>query len=138
MVMCCLETNKGELRMEMNKLLEDYGCLAFSDDVMKERIPKSIYKAFHESLDNGEELSKECATVIANAMKIWALEIYAENKKRFVVTPKDRMGFIEAIVAANKRIHVQCTEYAATHRSYEKKRKRALKEEAKKANMDAE
>ena len=60
--------------MEMNKLLEDYGCLAFSDDVMKERIPKSIYKAFHESLDNGEELSKECATVIANAMKIWALE----------------------------------------------------------------
>ena len=74
MVMCCLETNKGELRMEMNKLLEDYGCLAFSDDVMKERIPKPIYKAFHESLDNGEELSKECATVIANAMKIWALE----------------------------------------------------------------
>ena len=60
--------------MEMNKLLEDYGSLAFSDDVMKERIPKSIYKAFHESLDNGEELSKECATVIANAMKIWALE----------------------------------------------------------------
>lgn len=74
MVMCCLETNKGEFRMEMNKLLEDYGCLAFSDDVMKERIPKSIYKAFHESLDNGEELSKECATVIANAMKIWSLE----------------------------------------------------------------
>lgn len=60
--------------MEMNKLLEDYGCLAFSDDVMKERIPKSIYKAFHASLDKGEELSKECATVIANAMKIWAVE----------------------------------------------------------------
>ncbi|WP_279001830.1 glutamine synthetase III [Thomasclavelia cocleata] len=60
--------------MEMNKLLEDYGCLTFSDDVMKERIPKSIYKAFHASLDKGEELSKECATVIANAMKIWAVE----------------------------------------------------------------
>lgn len=75
MVMCCYKlANKGELRMEMNKLLEDYGCLAFSDDVMKERIPKSIYKAFHASLDKGEELSKECATVIANAMKIWALE----------------------------------------------------------------
>ena len=59
---------------DMNKLLEDYGILAFTDDTMKERIPKSIYKAFHESLDKGEELSKECATVIANAMKIWALE----------------------------------------------------------------
>lgn len=60
--------------MEFNKLIEDYGCLAFTDDVMKERIPKSIYKAFHESLDKGEELSRECATVIANAMKIWAVE----------------------------------------------------------------
>ena len=26
--------------MEFNKLVEDYGCLAFTDDVMKERIPK--------------------------------------------------------------------------------------------------
>ncbi len=60
--------------MELNNLVNDYGCLAFTDDVMKERIPKSTYKAFHESLDNGEELSKECATVIANAMKIWAVE----------------------------------------------------------------
>lgn len=60
--------------MEMNKLLEDYGCLTFSDDVMKERIPKSTYKAFHEALDKGEPLAKETATVIANAMKIWAVE----------------------------------------------------------------
>jgi glutamine synthetase len=60
--------------MEMNKLLEDYGCLTFSDDVMKERIPKSVYKAFHEALDKGEPLARETATVIANAMKIWAVE----------------------------------------------------------------
>ena len=59
--------------MEFNKLVDDYGCMAFTDDVMKERIPKSIYKAFHESLDKGEELSKECATVIAKALKIWAV-----------------------------------------------------------------
>lgn len=60
--------------MDMNELLEDYGCLTFSDDVMKERIPKSTYRAFHEALDNGEPLPKETATVIANAMKIWAVE----------------------------------------------------------------
>lgn len=60
--------------MEINKLLEDYGCLTFSDDVMRERIPKSTYKAFHEALDRGETLSKETATVIANAMKLWAVE----------------------------------------------------------------
>ena len=60
--------------MDMNELLEDYGCLTFSDDVMRERIPKSTYKAFHEALDKGEPLPKETATAIANAMKIWAVE----------------------------------------------------------------
>ncbi|WP_026624057.1 glutamine synthetase III [Eggerthia catenaformis] len=60
--------------MEMDDLLKEYGCLTFSDDVMKERIPKSAYKAFHESLDKGEPLTKECATVVANAMKIWAIK----------------------------------------------------------------
>ena len=60
--------------MEMNKLLDEYGRLTFNDETMKEHIPKSIYKAFHEALDKGEPLSKEVATVIANAMKIWAVE----------------------------------------------------------------
>lgn len=60
--------------MDMNKLLENYGCLTFSDGIMRERIPKSTYKAFHEALDKGEPLAKETATVIANAMKIWAVE----------------------------------------------------------------
>lgn len=57
-----------------NDILDTYGCYTFSDDVMKQRIPKSTYKAFHEALEKGEELSKETATVIANAMKIWAIE----------------------------------------------------------------
>lgn len=60
--------------MEMKELVENYGSYTFSDDVMKERIPKSTYKAFHEALKKGEELPKETATVIANAMKIWAIE----------------------------------------------------------------
>ena len=65
--------------MELNELLDGYGSLTFSDDVMKERIPKSTYKAFHEALDNGEPLAKETATVIANAMKIWAIELGATH-----------------------------------------------------------
>ncbi|WP_249029174.1 glutamine synthetase III family protein [Tannockella kyphosi] len=60
--------------MELKDLMDQYGCLTFGDEVMKERIPKSTYKAFHEALDNGEELSKETATVVANAMKVWAVE----------------------------------------------------------------
>ena len=44
--------------MEMNKLLDEYGRYTFNDETMKERIPKSTYKAFHEALDKGEPLSK--------------------------------------------------------------------------------
>ena len=118
------------------------GGASLSENALK-LIKKEINK--EDSLEDKEINIMTCETICDPVPKMTklitsprALEIYAENKKRFVVTPKDRMGFIEAIVAANKRIHVQCTEYAATHRSYEKKRKRALKEEAKKANMDAE
>ncbi len=63
----------------MTKLTENYGSLTFSDDVMKERVPKSIYEAFHTSLDKGEPLSKEVATSIANAMKLWATECGATH-----------------------------------------------------------
>ena len=37
--------------MEMNKLLDEYGRYTFNDETMKERIPKSTYKAFHEAVD---------------------------------------------------------------------------------------
>ncbi|MBQ8206808.1 MAG: glutamine synthetase III [Bacilli bacterium] len=60
--------------MVMKNLLEDYGSHTFNDEVMRERIPRSTYKSFHESLEKGEPLSKETATIIANAMKIWAIE----------------------------------------------------------------
>ncbi len=60
--------------MDMSNLLEQYGCYTFSDDVMRELIPKSTYRAFHEALKSGEHLSRETATEIANAMKIWALQ----------------------------------------------------------------
>ena len=59
---------------DMNKIIDTYGCYAFTDETMKDRIPKSTYKAFHEALDKGEPLAKETATVIANAMKVWAVE----------------------------------------------------------------
>ena len=65
--------------MDANKLTELYASMTFTDDVMKERIPKSTYKAFHETLRRQESLSKEVATVIANAMKVWAVELGATH-----------------------------------------------------------
>ena len=57
-----------------NKLLEEFGIQTFNDAEMKARIPDDTYNAFHEALKNGCAMSKDTATVIANAMKEWALE----------------------------------------------------------------
>ena len=56
------------------KLTELYGSYTFNDDVMKERLPKETYKAFHDALDKGETMSKDVATIIAEEMKNWAIE----------------------------------------------------------------
>ena len=60
--------------MENFNLLKQYGIHTFNDDVMKERIPRKVYNDFKKALENGEPLSKEIATVIADAMKKWAIE----------------------------------------------------------------
>ena len=58
----------------MNNILNEFGSHTFNDEVMKQRIQPSAYKLFHECLENKEPLSKELATIIANAMKDWAIE----------------------------------------------------------------
>ncbi|PKM52415.1 MAG: glutamine synthetase type III [Firmicutes bacterium HGW-Firmicutes-7] len=53
---------------------EVFGSNVFSDVVMKERLPKDIYKALKRTVDNGELLKLEVANVVANSMKDWAIE----------------------------------------------------------------
>ena len=60
--------------MKEKNILDMYGCHLFSEDVMKERLPEDAYLAYRKAIDNGETLSKEIATVIANEMKNWAVE----------------------------------------------------------------
>ncbi len=58
----------------MVNLLENYGIYTFNDNVMKERVSDATYKEFHRALDQGESLSKEVASIIAEAMKNWAIK----------------------------------------------------------------
>ena len=51
-----------------------YGTLVFNDKVMRERLPKLIYKSLHETIANGTPLDEEVANVVAHAMKEWAVE----------------------------------------------------------------
>lgn len=60
--------------MSNNTILNDYGCQLFNDEVMRDRLPNSTYKEYKESVEKGEPLSNQTATVIANAMKVWAIE----------------------------------------------------------------
>lgn len=59
----------------MSSVIEDiFAQNVFSDDVMKERLPKDVYKKLRKTIDNGEELDASIADVVAQAMKTWALE----------------------------------------------------------------
>ena len=51
-----------------------FGSLVFDDKVMKARLPKETYKALQKTIKNGSQLDENVATVVANAMKDWAVE----------------------------------------------------------------
>lgn len=51
-----------------------FGSNVFNERLMKERLPKAIYKSLKRTIDQGEELTIEVAEVVANAMKDWAIE----------------------------------------------------------------
>ena len=55
-------------------ITEIFGSNVFSDAVMRERLPKNIYKSFKKVLDGIEDLTPAVADVLANAMKDWAIE----------------------------------------------------------------
>ena len=65
--------------MNKDNLLSHYGCYTFNDDVMKKRLPKETYLEFRKSLENKETLTKECAAIIADAIKDWAIELGATH-----------------------------------------------------------
>jgi len=53
---------------------EIYGIHCFSDAVMKERLPKNIYRILKSVQEGEAELSLDVADVVAMAMKDWAIE----------------------------------------------------------------
>jgi glutamine synthetase len=51
-----------------------FGVNVFSDSVMKERLPKAVYKAIRRTIDNGEKLDISVADAVAVAMRDWAIQ----------------------------------------------------------------
>ncbi|MHC1692357.1 MAG: glutamine synthetase III [Sphaerochaetaceae bacterium] len=58
----------------MEKVSDYFGSLVFNDRMMHERLPKDTYKALKQTINEGKDIDINIATVVANAMKDWALE----------------------------------------------------------------
>ena len=52
---------------------ELFGSMVFNETVMKERLPKDVYKKLKQTMREGTALDADVAAVVATAMKDWAL-----------------------------------------------------------------
>ena len=58
----------------MTSVTEPFGSMVFDDRTMEARLPKETYRALQQTIKKGKHLDIEVATVVANAMKDWAIE----------------------------------------------------------------
>ncbi len=56
-----------------------FGCDVFGLEVMRKRLPRTLYKELAGILQKGERLDPSIADVVANAMKDWAMELGATH-----------------------------------------------------------
>jgi len=62
------------LNFSETKPTDVFGCNVFSDKVMRERLPKHVYKSLKKTIELGEKLDASIADTVANTMKDWAIE----------------------------------------------------------------
>ena len=61
--------------MEKNeRISEIFASCVFNEDVMRERLPKDVYKSLINTIATGKEIDASIADVVAGAMKDWAIE----------------------------------------------------------------
>ena len=61
--------------MDKANLIQNvFGKLVFSDQLMKEKLPKDVYEAVHKTSKYGSHLQLDVANTVAAVMKEWAIE----------------------------------------------------------------
>ena len=60
--------------MENKRIPDIFASCVFSEDVMRERLPKDVYKSLVNTMAMGKEIDASIADVVAGAMKDWAIE----------------------------------------------------------------
>ena len=95
----------------MTNIPEIFGCMVFNDAVMRQRLPKDVYKSLTETIQTGKMIDVSIANVVANAMKDWATEKGATHYTHWFqpltsVTAEKHDSFISPIggVKSNKYV----------------------------------
>ncbi len=92
---------------EILNITELFGEDVFSDKVMRERLPKTVYKKLRKTISEGYELDPTIADSVAQAMKEWAIERGATHYTHWFqpltgITAEKHDSFISAQDAEGK------------------------------------
>ena len=71
----------------MSSIPEIFASNVFNDDVMRDKLPKDVYKSLRKTIENGADLDINVANIVANAMKDWAVEHGATHFTHLQVSP---------------------------------------------------
>jgi len=69
-----IKQKEGNYMSKKVNIAKIFASNVFNDDTMKERLPGKIYTELKKTVEQGSELDKHVAEVVANEMKDWALE----------------------------------------------------------------
>ena len=94
---------------EVVTVADIFGKNVFNETVMRERLPKSVFKKLKKTIEDGTELDASIADVVAHAMKDWAIERGATHYTHWFqpltgVTAEKHDSFISAPNAEGKVI----------------------------------
>ena len=98
----------------MNTVTELFGSMVFNDSVMRARLPKDVFKQVQRSIQDGKRLDSSAATVVANAMKDWAIEKGATHFTHWFqpmtgITAEKHDSFISPVVGGTVDARVSST-----------------------------
>lgn len=94
---------------EVVNVAEIFGKNVFNETVMRERLPKSVFKKLKKTIEDGAELDPSIADVVAHAMKDWAIERGATHYTHWFqpltgITAEKHDSFISAPTSEGKVI----------------------------------
>ena len=91
----------------MQTVSDFFGCHVFSESVMKQKLPKEVFKDVYAAIHEGKRLDLAAANVVANSMKDWAIELGATHFTHWFqpltgVTAEKHDSFISAPLPSGK------------------------------------